>query len=58
MNDKKGIICRILILDIFKKKKEGELIGSSPEEYRYYKKRFLSNKLYVKKILAEYPAGR
>ena len=56
MNDKKGIICRILILDIFKKKKEGELIGSSPEEeYRYYKKRFLSNKLYVKKILAEYP---
>lgn len=56
MNDKKGIICRILILDIFKKKKEGELIGGSPEEeYRYYKKRFLSNKLYVKKILAEYP---
>ena len=43
-------------MDIFKKKKEGELIGSSPEEeYRYYKKRFLSNKLYVKKILAEYP---
>lgn len=41
MNDKKGIICRILILDIFKKKKEGELIGSSPEEeYRYYKKDF------------------
>ena len=45
-----------MILDIFKKKKEGELIGSSPEEeYRYYKKRFLSNKPYVKKILAEYP---
>ena len=40
-------------MDIFKKKKEGELIGSSPEEYRYYKKRFLSNKLYVRKILAE-----
>ena len=39
-------------MDIFKKKKEGELIGRSPEEYRYYKKRFLSNKLYVKKILA------
>ena len=56
MNEKKRIIVRILILDIFEKKKEGALRGeNSGEEYIFYEKNFLNNEIFMEYVLRKYP---